>query len=127
MSDTNDTTYNGWTNYETWVVNLWMDNEQASADRWLRRARETVKQEPTEDAQVYALQRAIKESHFGRRPSDINVYAALCRAALDEVNWQEIARSWIEKAREDMKWEMDHAHDAAANRADDERVTQEGL
>ena len=24
--------YNGWTNYETWVVNLWIDNEQGSQD-----------------------------------------------------------------------------------------------
>ena len=24
--------YNGWTNYETWLVNLWMDNEQGSQE-----------------------------------------------------------------------------------------------
>jgi hypothetical protein len=22
-----DTTYNGWTNYETWLANLWLDND----------------------------------------------------------------------------------------------------
>lgn len=25
----NDKTYNGWTNYETWLVNLWIQNDQA--------------------------------------------------------------------------------------------------
>ena len=25
-----DSTYNGWTNYETWNVKLWIDNEQST-------------------------------------------------------------------------------------------------
>jgi hypothetical protein len=27
-----DQTYNGWTNRETWLVNLWLSNEQGTAD-----------------------------------------------------------------------------------------------
>tara|TARA_R100000388_G_scaffold87377_1_gene67297 strand:- start:170 stop:433 length:264 start_codon:yes stop_codon:yes gene_type:complete len=27
MTDQQDTTYNGWTNYETWQCALWIDNE----------------------------------------------------------------------------------------------------
>lgn len=27
-----DTRYNGWTNYETWAVNLWITNDQGSYD-----------------------------------------------------------------------------------------------
>ena len=34
--DAPDTTYNGWTNYETWNVALWVDNDEASYH--LRRA-----------------------------------------------------------------------------------------
>lgn len=26
--------YNGWTNFETWNVNLWLDNEQSSQEYW---------------------------------------------------------------------------------------------
>jgi len=30
----NENTYNGWTNYETWVTALWLDNDQASYAYW---------------------------------------------------------------------------------------------
>ena len=26
--------YNGWYNWETWSVNLWMDNDQGSHEMW---------------------------------------------------------------------------------------------
>jgi len=33
-----DHKYNGWTNYETWAVKLWMDNEEPSYRYWRERA-----------------------------------------------------------------------------------------
>ena len=32
-----NTTYQGWTNYETWAVNLWLDNEEGVHDYWRER------------------------------------------------------------------------------------------
>lgn len=29
-----DTTYNGWTNYETWLAKLWMDNDEDTQGYW---------------------------------------------------------------------------------------------
>ena len=29
-----DDTYEGWTNYETWAVNLWFNGDEASYSRW---------------------------------------------------------------------------------------------
>ena len=34
--------YNGWYNYETWMVNLWMDNNQGSHEMWREIARESI-------------------------------------------------------------------------------------
>jgi hypothetical protein len=34
-----DTTYNGWANYETWAVALWIDNEEGTQRQALSMAR----------------------------------------------------------------------------------------
>lgn len=35
MTTNGDTqTYEGWTNYETWLVNLWIENDEASYLFW---------------------------------------------------------------------------------------------
>lgn len=35
-----DKKYNGWTNYETWNVALWLDNEEGSYNYWRETAQE---------------------------------------------------------------------------------------
>ena len=35
------TDYNGWTNYETWNVALWIDNEESSQGYWRTESQET--------------------------------------------------------------------------------------
>src|SRR5438477_252131 len=36
--------YNGWLNYETWAVNLWLSNEQGSWDYWREAAAEVYRE-----------------------------------------------------------------------------------
>jgi hypothetical protein len=38
--------YNGWTNYETWAVSLWLGNEESSYRHWAytAQARKGLKQ-----------------------------------------------------------------------------------
>lgn len=87
MTNTIDKTYNGWTNYETWNVKLWLDND-GEQEYWAREARKAKS--------PYDLGQAIKASHEENTPTVTGVYADLLNGALSEVNWLEIAESLIE-------------------------------
>lgn len=93
-------TYNGWSNYETWAVNLWLSNEEGSYHYWTDRTRELIAECTDEDADRSALARLaeeLKESiHESCAIEKANLAADLMNAALGEVDWCEIARSWID-------------------------------
>ena len=102
------TTYNGWKNYETWVVKLWMDNEQATYDYWRQQTAFLMSEQGLNahrprltgsftDREVsrFALAEQLKESHEDETPTVTGVYADLLNAALSEVDWYEIAKSLI--------------------------------
>ena len=79
-----DETYKGWTNYETWLVALWIENENGVQLEAMNLAGSA------DDA--YELSRNLKEwiedidslEKFG-------LYRDLIDAALPDVNWLEIA------------------------------------
>lgn len=105
-----DTTYNGWTNYETWLVNLWMDNEKGSQDFFREQAKEIYDgDEPRPStkltwAQVAGMRFAdwLQEWHDENRPELPGVYGDLLGAALSAVNWDEIARHYIDAVLEEV-------------------------
>jgi hypothetical protein len=89
--------YNGWTNYETWAVALWLDNEQGSQRYWQERAEEYVKTDGKEDASR-GLADELKEQHEEANPvTDASVFSDLMGAALSEVNWFEIAQHYVDE------------------------------
>lgn len=96
--------YNGWTNYETWLVNLWMDNEQGSQDYYREQAREIYdgprspyRDHLTREADAgLAFADWLKEHHEENRPELPGVYGDLLGGALSSVNWGEIARHYID-------------------------------
>jgi len=102
----NEREYNGWTNYETWLVKLWMDNEEGAQRLWRSIAGDAIQQitetkyewESVDDARVSALADLLKEWHDGNMPEGSGVYADLLSAALNEVEWREIARSLLDDA-----------------------------
>lgn len=91
-----DTTYNGWTNYETWRVNLEVFDGVTLEDL------NTVEVEPYEVGKY--LQDYAEEAIFSgirydeRAPSSLMEDYA--RAFLQNVNWREIAKHMIEDATE---------------------------
>lgn len=104
-----DSKYNGWTNYETWVVKLWMDNEQPSSEYWAETARELWDTtEDIADRSVHArilLADRLKDEHEQSKDDILSnsqmtssVWADLLGAALGSVNWFEIADSLLTDA-----------------------------
>lgn len=93
-------TYNGWSNYETWAVNLWLSNEEGSYRYWTDRTRELIAECMDEDADRSALSRLARELEEAVSEEcaipKANLAANLMTAALGEVDWCEIARSWID-------------------------------
>lgn len=102
-------TYNGWTNYETWCVNLWIDNDQGLyevvgdfvRDR-LREAQEEDEEgnplPPTDralDDVTCEVSEYLKSLIEDTAPELQGLFADLLNAALSEVSWWEIAQSKI--------------------------------
>lgn len=82
--------YNGWTNYATWNVNLWLTNDEGSYNYWMERAR---------DSEVNELAIALEGEHKEAMPElDSSTYSDLLQHVLGSVNWREIAKSLIEEA-----------------------------
>lgn len=97
-----DTKYNGWSNYETWVVNLWIDNDEGQYNYWRDRARECftdasadthmTRKEDATTVLAQALQNEITDS----APATDGLFGDMLTHALGMVDWYEIAASQID-------------------------------
>lgn len=84
--------YNGWTNYETWNVALWIDNEQGM----YYEARELVR-DNWEDERPWTAGEVLKTWIEELMPDlGASMWSDLLTAALSEVNWTEIAEHYHE-------------------------------
>lgn len=55
--------YNGWTNYETWNVALWLDNEQGMQEHFNERAADYVEEHDDQVAAAHIFAAEIKDYH----------------------------------------------------------------
>ena len=107
---TEETGYQGCTNYETWCVKLWIDNEQSSQNRWLEAAKNA--DSPTE------LADQMKDEYEEAMPELNGVWSDLLTTSLGEVNWHEIAKTMTDEVEENRRYEITQMIEAGPTSSD---------
>lgn len=101
--------YNGWTNYETWNVKLWMDNDEGSHRHWTDQAEQLVQRDADDAADKLAelleaehdeIVNNLLEGNDNTGDMSSSWVADILKAAMQEVNWSEIAESLVEDAKD---------------------------
>jgi len=99
-----DETYNGWKNYPTWAVNLWLSNDEGLYNATRERAQEILSETESrsqywtlEESRTFALADELKSWVTDELAPDLGAtFAAdLLGYALDEVDWNEIAEALL--------------------------------
>jgi len=85
----NDKTYNGWTNYETWRVNLEIFDGFDPFDHF------SDNQEDMQDNLAEYLKEYAQDLIYEAGGGDGNLAVDYALAFLQEVNWHEIAKHMI--------------------------------
>ena len=80
--------YNGWTNWETWQINLWIDNEEPTYRRKQSFLRSGI------DLTGPTVKDLVLDIFPNGTPDFDDV------RDFEKVNWDEIADYWLEERRE---------------------------
>lgn len=95
--------YNGWTNYETWLANLWLSNDQWTVDflhdTWAENLLPEAIRQDFDDAQLVEIMSHLISNtleEMTETGTGASLATDLINAALGEVNTREIAHALIE-------------------------------
>jgi hypothetical protein len=108
-TDMSDKGYNGWTNYETWNLALWIGNEQGSYNYWRERSEEAFRNATAEksftrrERAALDLADVLKSETEENTPTVTGFYADVLNAAISDVNWYEITTHWIDDVAEEIE------------------------
>jgi hypothetical protein len=83
--------YNGWKNYETWAVALWIDNEERTQNE----ARAIIREYPARNDAAQEFKEWIEAGNPLANASSL--FSDLLGAALSEVDWFEIVEHFSEE------------------------------
>ena len=77
--------YNGWTNRETWIVNLWLTNDECYYEELQAIIKNFDSEEQAEELEQYV--------HWIIDVDEASMTTDLLSTSLGRVNWHEIARA----------------------------------
>lgn len=91
-------TVEGWSNYPTWAVNLWLANDRKLYDETralVAGVVTTATRSDWVDTHRGDVARALKARIEPRAPELKSPFDSLLSYALSEVDWYELAQEWI--------------------------------
>jgi len=96
-----DAKYNGWTNYETWNANLWIQNDWRMSESLHLQAGDLLSSYEQDDA-IRILADRIKELFDELMPElEASFFSDVMAASLRVVNFREIAGHYIDEMVQD--------------------------
>lgn len=95
MATAKKQTHEGFANYETWCINLWINNEEPAYRHWKAAARRAKIGNSKREA-VNELAELLRREIPDNAPDlGASCWSDLLSAALSEVNWHEIAEDLL--------------------------------
>ncbi len=113
--------YNGWANYETWCVHLWLTNEEGVYRYWRAEAARHRKEAPRHEnvrEGIWSVELAERAGLAEQMKSEIedgspleaaSLFSDLLSATLSEVDWHEVAGAFLEDVEPDPSDDDDQA------------------
>lgn len=93
-----DETYNGWKNVETWVVNLWLNNDRGYYETVRRIISDTAYYNkfyrPKDDSSVHTPSMRIETMVRKMNPINGGMFADIINHSLNQVDWLAIAEGF---------------------------------
>jgi hypothetical protein len=99
-------TYNGYANYETWLVSVWIDNDQYTINHWVNVAKhhynisEDRKYFTKKEEAIISFSEVMKEWYGDSVPDSDKIgglFSDLLHAALGSVDWHELAGKYMDQ------------------------------
>ena len=89
--------YNGWTNWETWNANLWIDNDWRMSESFALQAGDLLGSYESDEATVLLSER-ISDFFIDMMPSNLSgFYDDAVSMAFRSINFKEIAKHYIQE------------------------------